>query len=250
MSKEKKNKKNNTKNKGGSPKRLIALLLVLLVVSAFYLYQTRNKENNLQQIISAIPFIANFNKTQGNEKKVEKTLAAKPVKKKEKITSKKIVEKTPIKKKKTTVKKYNYETDLIRTSNKYEFIREAACNIGKEDPFVDSIGKIQKLQVGGSTEGSLPMPPSLKMEPQEEVSLKGFIGDKVIVKVDGMSTTLIQGEEFRGVKALVIDTVNLRAKFKKGKKIITKNIKVPQNSDFQVIDKTNTNLPVSALNIQ
>lgn len=153
----------------------------------------------------------------------------------------------------------NHTSPLIKPSlyipptNKNSILKLALASSGKADPFagmgkepdspqnmpslsnIPNIGKLPSLKnltippsIGSlPTIGNLPntgmpgfMPPL-----SEQFSVKGFIGDEVIVEIDGIVQSLKVNTSFHGLRVLKIDASNLSAVFKMDGKIITKNIK-------------------------
>ncbi len=84
-------------------------------------------------------------------------------------------------------------------------------------PFLKGLPGLPFLNSNGA-----PSAPILPVE--ASFSIKGFIGDKVIVNVDGVSEALGAGENYKGIKVLAVDTNNSTAKFKKEGKIFYKNL--------------------------
>lgn len=240
---EQKNKKSN--------RTLIILIIILLALGLYYYYNnTSLKENKTpeQQEITVIKVKKNPSKPV--IKPEIKKEAAPKIEKTEKI-AKKTIKITFKKAKKTeqTAKK-NDINNLIRPTDKAFITKLALKSAGKTDPFtgmtgkmlasgsrgasfsnIDSIQSISSLPaIGDLPQLSLPggLLTSNMLQIEEPVTIKGFIGNKVIVNINGMDESLTENESFQGVKVVKVDSANLTAVFMKNKKIITKNIKTLQ----------------------
>jgi len=143
----------------------------------------------------------------------------------------------------------------IKPTNKAIIAKSALLTAGKSDPFS---GNTEKSELPSRFKTFLPryigrnslsLPPSLGGLPninslpnlnvpnsnllpyktplaefQNNPEVKGFIGNKVIISINGMSESLKVNESFQGVKVVKIDPETMTVKFIHDKKIITKNI--------------------------
>ena len=154
-------------------------------------------------------------------------------------------------------------SSFIRPTSKSEILKLAAQCKTKKDPFEDTLGKSELTSANLNTKSNqnvnapLPFPPSAPNlsvpklpdlasaqptgsltpppEPKEPFSLKGFLGKKVIVQVDGFTEALRVGDSYRGIKVLSIDSDNLIAKFSKDGTIITKSLNFDKDSGLSVV---------------
>jgi hypothetical protein len=144
----------------------------------------------------------------------------------------------------------------IRPTDKTSVARAALIAAGKPDPFSGSSSEKTELQSKLKTFlpkyiGKNPpiFPPSLKGLPnidnlpslnlpnsnllpgkaplsafQSDPEVKGFIGDKVILSMNGMNESLKENESFQGIKVVKVDSKAMTVKLIQNKKVITKNI--------------------------
>lgn len=142
----------------------------------------------------------------------------------------------------------------IKPTNKAAVIKYALLAAGKPDPFTGSGTKLASSEEiksflpkylnrnSISTTNSLRELPNINSLPNinlpnanlnsnpygaafYEPEIKGFIGNKVIISINGISESLNINESFQGIKVVKVDPVNMSVKFIQNKKVITKNIK-------------------------
>ena len=148
--------------------------------------------------------------------------------------------------------------NFIKPSVKADIAKIALLSAGKADPFTDTIsitGNIisnSSLKHTSHSPYSLPMPPSIKGLPvigqlpkislsglpsdqtyipgslsvQDGIRIKGFIGNKVIVDINGAIEALKVNEKFRSIKVLQIDPAGLSAEFMKDGKTLPALLRV------------------------
>lgn len=159
--------------------------------------------------------------------------------------------------------KFDYKNG-IKPTDKASLTRLAMVSAGKADPFSDFGGKIVRSKTEPNFKANmLPPPPHPSyinglptigelpkldlrqpgLTPQESLAIKGFVGNKVIVSVNGATESLKVNESFRGIKVVKIDPHSFLAKFKKDGKIITKSIKtlteLENRSDIKMVKDLN-----------
>ncbi|MFH0702077.1 MAG: hypothetical protein V2B14_00860 [bacterium] len=229
-------------------KRLLVIIIVLILAGIGYFYSiSSNKPKK-----TAESLITNANKTL-SETSAETNETNSEIKlNKNKIKHKKTSKKT------SADKEAKKSFSKIKSIDKSLIIKIASAVSGKIDPFSALEGKLassqktvellpEKLPVNkffDSKKYTLPPPPLsssniTELPPLENIPLpdgmsppnadlinvKGFIGNKVIMDINGLSESLKTNELFQGIKILEIDPINLTVKFKKEDKIITEKIK-------------------------
>jgi hypothetical protein len=143
-------------------------------------------------------------------------------------------------------------SNKVKPTNKSQVIKSALLAAGKSDPFSDNTSKPTSPEKFNSflppNIGKNSLSPSFKDLPNisslPNINLpnsnlypspyntsfinpevKGFIGNKVIISINGTSESLKVNESFQGIKVVKIDPANMTVKFIQDKKVITKNIK-------------------------
>lgn len=195
-------------------KILIALVVLALFGTSYYYYGN------------------NANKTA--EKTGQKTLAKKGQKSGEKVElnkkSTENKEKSDTNKLKETKKvlaqkkdKYHRINKKIKPTNKADLISAAFKSAGKSDPFSYSESRYMPInfeKIGGH---GLPTPPragGFGENPNNLVVIKGFLGKKVIIEVNGFTDSLKINETLGKVKVLGINSENLSCNLEiEGKKV-------------------------------
>lgn len=229
---------NNEKLKKG-----LLIIIILLLFGGTYFYYNFSSSNKQNEDISTLPT---------NNLKKTKVIKKQPV---QDVTDKKQLTNNTI--------NQNEDTNIIKVSNKSAIEKLAMQSVGKSDPFEGLTGKIKSSQTQSKTLANVPnMPsqlPTLKLKSipnvpfnknlpsfnnfqllnnNNSVEIKGFIGNKVIVDVNGITESLNKNESFQDIKVLSINKNNLSAKFKKDNKIINKNMKsliqVNNKNDLQL----------------
>ena len=148
------------------------------------------------------------------------------------------------------IKKDKKSEKKIKPTDKSELIKIASGIKGKNDPFSYDESRFnpfmtRKRSHSGanySRINNLPSPPALsghivpKNKPDEYIEIKGFLGNKVLIDVNGFTDSLGAGETLRGIKVISIDSQNLSCEFDiKGKKV-TKTMKpiIQQNKNAEI----------------
>lgn len=231
----------NEKNK----KILVILVAVLLFAVTYYYYS-----NQAPAPEQATNNTVKIDKTVEPAKKVE-VKQNKP----EKQESKQAVKKDEIKKQAEEQPAISY--DAIYPTDKSSLLKLAFAKAGTVDPFarkgkssfssgfpMPGMTSLKPFDGKLPTIGNLPLPPgyeglpglngipSLNPElnkisrpPMDYITVKGFIGDKVIVSINGITDSLKVNESFQDIKVVKIDPVNLTAKFERKGLVISKTIK-------------------------
>jgi len=220
------------KSSDDKPKRLLLCFIIVILIGGMYLIYKKS-HNNLAAKATPVQV--------KNKNTSPKTEQIKPVK--ENIPPKTVKQQTPV---------INY----LKPTNKDELVKKALLSMGKSDPFIDTTGRNRSENNSNMSFGNnkLPMPPSLdsfpltnlpdvkgleKKQPEPDpVELKGFIGNKAIISVNGLSEALGVKESFQGVTIIAIDTTNLTAKLSKDGKVFVKHIKMPENNNLKVVQKS------------
>lgn len=135
----------------------------------------------------------------------------------------------------------NYDTKKIKPSTKADLVKTAINSSGKNDPFSYTESNFTQFKTTyagsrGRKSGSLPGPPTVEKKPDNYVEIKGFLGNKVITEINGLTDSMSVGETLRGVKVISIDPVNLVCEFEiKGKKVARKMKPVTKpNKDVEI----------------
>jgi len=154
---------------------------------------------------------------------------------------------------KQQVKQEKISAQKIKPSSKSTLMNLLGSSSGKQDPFsysesnfmpfnessnantplpgglppipgAGNIGSLPSLPGAPSLSGmnSLPAPPP---KPGDSITIKGFIGNKVITEVDGVIMALNLNEKFNNIKVLSINPQELKAGFEIDGKFITKTLK-------------------------
>jgi len=135
--------------------------------------------------------------------------------------------------------------------------RLALAASGKPDPFAENGIKTSPLKNGHTNYtkyGSLPPPPGMMgglptisslpklsgipgqtVPPylyQDNISIKGFIGNKVLLNVDGQTEAVKVNDNYKGVKILSVDPDGMSVRLKKGNEIVSKNLKTLTNLPY------------------
>ena len=231
-------------------KVLLILLILLLFAGTYYYYGSSNRQFKCYQQDIAT------NDTNSQ------TIINLQANKEESITKQPVANEKEVNK---TVNKINF-TKTIKPSDKTRLAKLAMTTAGKSDPFSGTGVVNSQYKFNNSKTGILPPPPKPSYinglptigdlpkfdfnrnpysmpEFKESLAVKGFVGDKVIVNVNGSTESLKVNETFQGVKVLKIDTKSLIAKFKKDGEIITKSIKnltdIEDRSDIKMLKDLN-----------
>ena len=212
-------------------KKIFIMLITLALFGVSYYYYVYKSDKNSVVKQRSLP---------------KQTQIAKPEKKLKKITKKQET-KLPIQQKESEKKSENNEIvesktnkffvnkkKKIKPTNKSDLISTALNSSGKNDPFsyiesnfIPFISSQNRSSGRGFSKGSrLPVPPKISnnsSKPGKYVTIKGFLGNKVIVDVNGLTESLEINQSLRGIKVLSIDSVNLTCDFKiNGKKVVKK----------------------------
>lgn len=222
-------------------KKIFIILIILILFGGMYYYYYKIKKQNEFSLQPAVNTISTVN----NNKIPEKSL--------------KIVKKPEISKNTTNLSnksdqipiKKEIDAAVIKPTNKENITRLAMIDSGKSDPFSD-LNKKTLWQRPGNTayikQNYLPLPPaSMRGLPAigklpelsipnsknlpnmvqipEPVAIKGFIGNKVIVDINGITQSLSVNESFQDIKVLQVNPGGLSARFKRNGEIITKTVR-------------------------
>jgi len=83
-------------------------------------------------------------------------------------------------------------------------------------PFLKGLSNLPFINTKGSSAPAIPV--------ESTFNINGFIGNKVIINLDGNALALGAGEKYKDIKVLKVDTNNSSAKFQKGGRIFYKNL--------------------------
>ena len=101
--------------------------------------------------------------------------------------------------------------------------------------FVDAMGKTFKNLPGFPGDFK-----KLFSEQPVNFEIKGFIGDKVIVNVDGNDEAIGKNESYQGIKAIKVDPGSLKAVFKVNNHTVTKTMKsltdISERDDIKLVN--------------
>lgn len=135
-----------------------------------------------------------------------------------------------------------------KPSGKSYFANIAGKSSGKYDPFSFRESKFIPFAIASrpafipGTNNLPSMPGDFKIpdappvpEPEEIVSVKGFIGKKAVVKINGITRALSENQEINNIKILNINPDALSVKFEIEGKLITKTMKSLSAKDNQNI---------------
>lgn len=241
-------------NKEEKSKKILLVFVILILFGCTYFYYNnwaKNKPNIIVKKGAAI---------------VNKVMPQKDVKTTD-ILAQEVDDEVIVKKENLTAQKpknpASNESNVIKPTNKEALVKMAMASKGKSDPFEGLVGKspnpIRGIKnIPNFKIGSLPVLPNAKGLPtfnglpslsnlngfktlknNDSIEVKGFIGNKVIVNVNGIIESLKPNETFQDIKVLSVDNRNLTVKFKKNNKIITKNIKsltdVDNKNDIKLV---------------
>lgn len=242
-------------------KLIIIMVIVILFLGTYYYYRNmKNKVTNIDQ-----QKVASVNINQPSVKPLVKTEKAKT----EETATKTEIKKETTKEELASVKKEVPNTENttettnntnirkeIKPTDKASLVKLAMISAGKPDPFTGSGSKniynngqgilppppLPQYVDGLPNIGNLPsLDPNSGYPPQDSLAVKGFVGNKVIVSVNGVTESLKVNETFQGVKVLKVEPKNLTAKFKRDGEEVTKTIKNLtefKSKDSKIITKT------------
>lgn len=211
-------------NKKEATEKIIMLILVVAVFAGvYYFYAKQSNDKSSTKSVS--------NAAQAKQVSASKKAPA-AIKPKDKPEEKK-VEKTA---------KYKKEYYRNKISNKYIMLRIARTGKGKIDPFVNTTGRMEGLAGGSFNSMNFSDLPAMefgsgKTIATEPLSLKGFLGEKAIIRVNGSTKAMALNETFKGVTLVELDVDNLTVKLKQDGQVYIKTIHVPDNKDFNIIKK-------------
>ena len=145
----------------------------------------------------------------------------------------------------------------IKPTDKNSLLKLALTSAGKSDPFSGTENELimsdKMLKILPPLGKNIIIPPSANTLPvigniptmnisngmpdftpplYQDFAVKGFIGDEVIVEMNGNIQSLKVNTGFQGLKVLKIDPINLSAVFKYRGKIITKTIKSENSINY------------------
>lgn len=195
------------------------------------------KNENLKKIFIALLvtalFVGSYYYYSGSEKETKLTDKPKPAKVKQ-VAEKKTIKKEvkQIKQVKEAVKEVQPEevqevkNNYIKPTDIKDLISSAINSAGKSDPFSYKESRYSPFSVKSHIKevSDLPFPPKssdpLSGAPADGVMIKGFLGEKVIAEIKGLTEALAINEILQGVKVLKIDPQNLKCEFEiEGKKV-------------------------------
>ena len=114
---------------------------------------------------------------------------------------------------------------------------------GLKTPFMEDFMKGFADVLGKSFKNVSGFPKALKKQFSEQpvnFEIKGFIGKKVIVNVDGNDEAIGKNESYQGIKAIKIDPYSLKAVFKVNNNTVTKTMKsltdVSDREDIKLVN--------------
>jgi len=122
---------------------------------------------------------------------------------------------------------------------------------GKNDPFSYTESNFIPLSLNNRTgmghrSGTLPVPPSpteyTTANPAETVIIKGFLGNKVIAQIKGLTESLSANESLQGIKVVSVDPANRSCVFIVDGQTVTKTMKP--------INPINDNIKINYVNNQ
>ncbi len=219
-------------------KLLIIMVVLCLFGTSYYYYIYKQKTAAEKQVIAP-------KKTKVVSAKIE--ISDKKDLKGEKQAAGKVEKqvKPPVVKPMKTAKVKN-TGKKIKPTDKSDLIRMAFNSAGKNDPFSyleSNFSPFISANTGRrGSRSELPNPPAIKKKPDNYVEIKGFLGNKVIAEVNGLTDSLGTGETLRGVKVLRIDPKNLVCEFEiKGNKVTRKMqpvTKPDKNVDIKYIKQS------------
>lgn len=214
----------NLKNEKFKKILIISVFLALFGVSYYYYFV--DKKPATKVIKTPAKTTATATKTTKKPPKVAK----KPAKIKPKVEPKA---------KKETKKVTN---NKIKPTNIKDIIANAMESSGKSDPFTGRKGGGPFSSVSNIPGiGSLPTPPMgddyNERKPAEAVVIKGFLGDKVIAEVKGITEALGVNQTLKGVKVLKVDHESLSCDFEIDGEKTTKTMQPLTEQNLSLIKK-------------
>ncbi|OGI02169.1 MAG: hypothetical protein A2Y25_04835 [Candidatus Melainabacteria bacterium GWF2_37_15] len=225
-------------------KLVTALVVITLFVVSFYYYAPNKKEVTLAEKLEKIPQI---------ELKTHPKVKLPPEIDRHPESSLRHPEQSegsvPIEGDSSVVSLPQNDKEEIKINTKIkptdikDLIADAMETSGKRDPFSYIESSFSPFS-GGSSRGSdpglagLPAPPmSLDFapeKPKELVVVKGFLGDKVIAEIKGLTESLAVNESLQGIKVLKVDSANLTCVFQINGRRVTKTMKSADIQDKNV----------------
>jgi hypothetical protein len=128
----------------------------------------------------------------------------------------------------------------IKPTNKSSLISAALSSTGKADPFAHGRNSFAAYSGGSSLQNyapysdlpglsELPPPPGFdgaekEVSPEERVQIKGFLGNKVIAEINGITEALAAGDKLDGVKVLSVDAAKYESSFLIDGKTVSKKL--------------------------
>lgn len=225
-------------------KAIVVLVAVSVLAGTYYLTNISGKKTSVTDNTAEQAILA--------EKNLKSVTTEKPDIKPEKVDIKVKSEQTLVPQK--TEQPTTIITKGIKPSNKAFAIKAALLVAGKPDPFSDNSTKSlssERLKMflpkyigknplsippsidGLPTIGSLPniSVPGSKLMPGQipyitpQAEVKGFIGNKVILSINGVSESLKANQWFKGIKVVSVDPQSMTVKLLQDHKVVTKSIK-------------------------
>lgn len=237
-------------------KKIFVILVTLAFVSGVYYYTSLSNTKTAKAPLETVQPVNNElpKNIQPPKEEIKKTETKEIAVNKIQTDNKLSQEIKPDIKQETPEIVPNKKTNKIKPTDKALMIKSALLASGKPDPFTTNTSKPISPEEFKSYlpkylgKNSLSSPNSLKNLPSisslpninlpnsnfpqnpynmsfNEPEIKGFIGNKVIMSINGVSESLKVNESFQGIKVVKIDPINMSVKFIQDKKVITKNIK-------------------------
>ncbi|NLF83525.1 MAG: hypothetical protein GX568_06045 [Candidatus Gastranaerophilales bacterium] len=216
-------------------KILIILVVIGLFGLSYYYYGVRAPKTALMTAKNTVE-----TKTQKDKGKLTQATAASSSAKNTKKTASKSAETQPVNngQKESEEEIPSNANKKIKPTNKSSLISAALSSTGKADPFAHGRNSFAAYSGGSSLQNyapysdlpglsELPPPPGFdgaEVSPEERVQIKGFLGDKVIAEINGVTEALAAGEKLDGVKVLSVDAAKYESSFLIDGKTVSKKL--------------------------
>ncbi len=234
-------KMNNQKNENLKKITISLVVLAMLGVSHYY-YSDSGCEKKQVKKPAQIAM-----KKEAKEIKKEKDVKKETKTDKKEQKPEKPEEKTPAIQPEQPKKPEQKPVQLkgIKPTSKKDILANASGIAGKNDPFSYTESNFIPLSLSsqsasGKRTGSLPSPPRSSDyspgTPSETVVIKGFIGNKVIAQIKGLTESLGANESLQGIKVVSVDPANRSCVFVVDGKKVTKTMKPinPENNKIEL----------------
>jgi hypothetical protein len=233
-------------------KILIILVVIGLFALSYYYYVAREQKAHLAALENAVQ--------KGEQSNINTPVqiitTPSPV-----TTTEKVVEGSPSAQQEPVVAEGDsipQTTAKIKPTDKSSLISAAQSSTGKADPFASGRGGYAPALGGSSipSPGSdlpgldeLPPPPDFagaagqEASAEDRVQIKGFMDNKVIAEINGITDALAVGEKLGGVKVLKVDAANLATNFLIDGKTVAKKMPPVVDINNNAGLKPTVNLP-------